>query len=195
MNILDVEGSLVLRRKNEDRQDKSVAGEARVPVLPEKRSSSTRQLSTADLADLLVAAAEDEVEDDEEKSHARCSPDANVEPGVVREYLILVVAWELVKTRTSHSRLVGEIPSTQLVAHTQHIVSLPSRDCCVRLVEVVEVVVSGSWAGLGWLVAQSTVYLLGRLLLTNISPPSTTAPSTQRKVVLHHLRNLFYGPD
>ena len=128
--MLDVERGLVLGRKNEDRQDKSVAGEARVPVLPDKRSSSPTQLSPADLADLLVAAAEDEVEDDEEESHARCSADANVEPGVVREYLILVVAGELVKTRASHSRLVGEVPSAQLVAHAQHIISPKQRLLC-----------------------------------------------------------------
>ena len=92
----------------------------RINLLPEKReyqyflikqNHQQQPLSPADLADLLVAAAEDKVEEDEEESHAGSSPDADVEPGVVREYLILVVAGELVKTRASHSRLVGEVPS------------------------------------------------------------------------------------
>jgi len=64
VNILDVERSLVLGRQNKDRQDESVPREARVPVL-------------------LVAAAEHEVEDDEEESHARGAADTDVEPGVV----------------------------------------------------------------------------------------------------------------
>ena len=111
----------------------------RINLLPEKReyqyflikqNHQQQPLSPADLADLLVAAAEDEVEEDEEESHARSSPDADVEPGVVREYLILVVAGELVKTRASHSRLVGEVPSAQLVAHAQHIISPKQRLLC-----------------------------------------------------------------
>ena len=39
--------------------------------------------SPADSQDLLVAAAEDKVEDDEEQSHARRAANPDVEPGVI----------------------------------------------------------------------------------------------------------------
>ena len=61
---LDVQGRLVLGGQHKDRENVSVAREAGVPVL-------------------LVAAAEDEVEGDEEQRHARSGPDADVEGGVV----------------------------------------------------------------------------------------------------------------
>jgi len=83
VNILDVEGSLVLGRQDEDWQNEPVPCVARVPVL-------------------LVNTAEDEVEENEKESHARCAPDADVEPSVVGEYSLLVVAGELVKTGASH---------------------------------------------------------------------------------------------
>ena len=121
MNILDVQGSLVLGRQNKNWEDVSIPREAGIPVLSKQKTSFMHEPRKEDylnmISFLLVNTAEYKVEYYEEQRHARGGPDADVEGGVVAEDPLLVVAGELVKAGAPDCGLVGEVPGAQLVAH------------------------------------------------------------------------------